>query len=452
VSECVCACVCVCVCVCVRVCAVCDNALSPCILRRYSGGTGLLIKRTAKGAQVLFEDGVVAWVRDKGYSKAYGSWGTHAMPEELLVHVFSHLTQREMARVGEVCKRWCGAARSPTLWRDWDFYEITALSYRWVQRRFLSYGLFMKARGACARSLRLLARGYNMYATAPPDDDGASFKHVNVLGPIVPLSDKVADAKPLLWHLNHFFEGIDCTGLHTALLGLIDLIGPLSEIAPLARGAGSLRTLKLYMRDPMAMGDCFVLEFTKLNSLNIHSGRWGATDRSAQIVYEGGPGGKCFNTDLNRLLAACPRLRQLGIFETATNRAPPYALESKSVEVVHFEGKGLHNVIALNMPSLRHCTLDVWDCTDEGALPTTYVYGTKTQCSYNLFSSLRHLESVTVGNNMFYFPAPRGVRSTHNTAVVVPPSLDRGEFVAGLPLCVCALCVAADGEGAGAAQ
>jgi hypothetical protein len=476
VSECVCVSACVRVRACVCVFAVCVRepigkktafrvhmlscACSPCVAtcifalrcpshwNRHSGCSGRLIKRTAKGARVLLEDGAVAWIPTKGYTRALPSWGAATMPAELLVHVFSHLTQREVARAAEVCKWWRDAAWSPTLWRDWNFYEITALNYRWVQRRFLSYGLFMKARRGCARSLRLLVRSDKKYAALP---DG-TFKRVYSIGPIAPLSDKVADAKPLLWHLNHFFEGVDCSGLRTILLGLLEIIGPLSEIAPVVRGAGSLLTLKLHTRNPRTMGDCIGLELSKLNSLHIHSGNWGAADGSAQDVYEHGPGGSSFSTDLNRVLAACPRLRELSVYECGTDRATPYALASQSVEVLHCEGKGLRDLIGLDMPSLQHCTLEVWDC-EEGALPTTSTFAPRGHCSYDLFRPLTHLKSVTVGSNLFEFPAERGVRSTRNTAVEHKPwGSPHSGFVEGLPLCHCAVCAATDGEGAGAAQ
>jgi hypothetical protein len=465
VCVCVCACVCVCVCVCVRVrvrvraraisqslflinrpahrvvvvrsahvpCTR-DDMLLPDILRRHTGETGRLIKRTAKGAQVLFEGGAVAWIPTKGFTQhapdmvptPNPSWGTTDMAD-VLVLVFSHLTQREVARASEVCKRWRIAALSPTLWRDWDFYEVTALNMRWVQRRFLSYGLFMKARGARARSLRLFFRG------------GKNDYGKPCLGPFAPLSNVQADAKTLLWHLNHFFEGIDCTELRTVLLGILELIGPLSEITPIVRGAGSVRTLKLYTFNPKSMGDVTKLEFTNLRSLHVTSGAYDGGFGNEVMTGHGAPS-ECVDADLNRMLAACPRLRELCLFERVPNKdSPPFTLVSESVEELKLEGKGLHGLRALDMPALRHFASDLDTDFGYGALHS----GHSGKCSYNMLKPLKNLKTATVGDAVFKFPASRGVCSTRTTG---------GGFVPSVRLCRCDECSAVGGDGAGAAQ
>jgi hypothetical protein len=309
-----------------------------------------------------------------------------------LVLVFSHLTQREVARASEVCKRWRTAALSPTLWRDWDFFEVTALQYRWVQRRFLSYGLFMKARGARARSLRLLFRCGNR-------------------GPVVPLSNIQADAKPLLWHFNHFFEGIDCSELRTVLLGFLQNIGPLSEIVPVVRGAGSLRTLKLYTMNLSSVGDFTWLEFPNLRVLHVHAG-------------EG------VDVDLNCMLAACPRLRELSFHQRHQESmfgSPPFTLVSKSVEELKCGGKGLNGLRALDVPALRHITTEGGYCLafGLGAFGGDY-------CRYKLLSQLKNLQSVTVHNTVLVFSASRGMHSTTDGKTILPA--DR--------ICFCTDCVA----------
>lgn len=381
---------------------------------------------------MLFECGTVAWIPAKGYTQVPKlSWGTADLGDVLTI-VFSHLTQREVARASEVCKRWRTAALSPTLWKDWDFYEVTDLSLRWVQRRFLSYGLFMKARGANARSLRLFFRGEKMYA-------GELLGLCPHLDPIVPLSNIKADAKPLLWHLNHFFEGIDCSELRTVLLGLLEFIGPLSEITPLVRGARALRTLKLHMRDPKVIGDCSALEFTNLRSLHVHSG--GYVQQTPELAM-GFECGRNFDSGLNCMLAACSRLHELYVLERSNfdANASKFTLASKSVKELKCEGKGLYALEALDMPALRHLTFDISNGFLRIANPG--------HCLYNLVRALNHLETVTVGDDVFYFPASRGVRSIHTTAEVAK----WGGAVSGVPLCECAVCAAADGDGAGAAQ
>jgi hypothetical protein len=264
----------------------------------------------------------------------------------------------------------------------------------------------MKARGARARSLRLLLQVGNYPSYVVP-----------------PLSAQ-ADAKSVLWHLNHFFEDIDCSQLRTVLLGRLELLGPLSEIMPLVRGAGSLRTLKLHANNTKVMGDCTKHEFTNLRSLHITSG--------------GRAGG--IGADFNCLLAVCPELRKLHLYEGGGADAP-LVLVSKSVEELSCEGKGLHGLRALDMPALRHFTDDM------GCYGPLNIGQMKGRCSYDMFSPLINLESVKTGGYLFMFPASRGVRSTG------PPLLG-GRTSSHKPsnsLCTCTVCATVDSEGAGAA-
>lgn len=399
------------------VCADCKHVIHT---HRHTGLTGRLIKRTAKGGQVLFESGSVSWIPARGYKHAEAPSPWTAMPDDVLTLVLSHLTQREVACASTVCKRWRVIALSPTLWTDWDFSHVQDLSYRWVQRRFLSYGLFMKARGASARSLRL-------------------FLHRTVRD-MVPLSDIQSDARSLLWYLNNFFEGIDCSHLRTVLLGSVGAIGRLHEIAPRACAARTLHTLKLYTMDPAdLLVDGDGIEFTRLKCLHVNNSRgWSHP----------------FNDRFNRFLAACPRLQELHLKESGDSRHahPPWTLVSKSVEVLHCEGKGFDDVLALDMPSLRHCFLDLF--WTKGAFPCCTHFHIKEQahCSYDLFSSLRHLESVSFSGFLFHFPVSRGAHSVHRTE-----DADRYDFVVGIvpggriPLCCCAVCRHAEVEAAAAA-
>lgn len=402
---------------------------------RYSGCTGRLIKKTAKGGQVLLEGGTVVWIPARGYTTATPQPANEVLPQpvdvsndalpqlpapqqwatipvDVLTLVLSHLEQREVALTSTVCKHWRTAAMSPTLWVDWDFLNVEAVFLggihgRRAQRRFLSYGLFMKARGARARSLRWIVE------TCP--------------SMITPLSDIEADAKPLLWHLNHFFEGIVCSELRNVIIGHVNLLGPLSEIEPLVRGAARLRELRLLTLDPRALYVGTLPQFSSLKTLLVSSGHI----MFGNMHYPG------FDAGINRVLAACPVLQELKLSERCRVNPPPYTLTSSSVEVLNCDGEGFGAIRALDMPSLRHCNLDIQSSHDN-ALPSHGHMRFQPHCCYDLFSPLANLKTVTVNHNEFRFPAARGFCTT-----IAAMSLFGQPTTLEFPFCACTACDAA---------
>lgn len=130
------------------------NLMKLCLAHRYAGSKGRLSKRTASGGQIRLDSGVQRWIGDTCFSECCDS----RLNLDLLVYIFSFLTQREVAGLRLVSRAWREAAEVPSLWRDWEFVHVSNLGPWMRQIKFLSYGRWMKSRGASARSLRFLSK------------------------------------------------------------------------------------------------------------------------------------------------------------------------------------------------------------------------------------------------------------------------------------------------------